>query len=103
MKREAGNVRQKAEGWGAGGQRGNGETESRETKADRDRDRGSLSLSEIAVGMSRALGEVIATKPAWKRRRARENDEELLQVLAGGLAQWIGNGKRKVPAGKVGS
>lgn len=33
--------------------------------------------------------QVVATMPAWKRRRARENDEELLQVLAGGLAQWI--------------
>ena len=35
------------------------------------------------------VGQVVVTKPAWKRRRARENDEELLQVLAGGLAQWI--------------
>ena len=89
VKREAGNVRQKAEGWGARELGGNGETESRETKADRDRDRGSLSLSEIAVGMSRALGEVIATKPAWKRRRASENDDELLQMLADGLGAWI--------------
>ena len=87
MKREAGNVRQKAEGWGAGELRGNGETERRETKADRDSDRGSLSLSEIAVGMrrvpsaetreARVVGEVIASKPAWKRRRASENDDEL--------------------------
>ena len=30
------------------------------------------------------VGQVIATKPAWKRRRASENDEELLQMLAGG-------------------
>jgi hypothetical protein len=72
--------------------RGNGAPERREPSADRDRDRGSLSLSEIAVGMrreARVLGEVIATKPAWKRRRASENDDEVLQLLADGLGQWI--------------
>jgi hypothetical protein len=99
VKREAGNVRQKAEGWGARELGGNGATERREPKADRDRDRGSLSLSEIAVGMSRVpsaetrearvLGEVIASKPAWKRRRASENDDELLQLLADGLGAWL--------------
>ena len=71
--------------------RGNGAPERRETKADRDRDRGSLSLSEIAVGMrreARVLGEVLATKPAWKRRRASENDDELLQMLAEGIGRW---------------
>jgi hypothetical protein len=35
------------------------------------------------------IGELIATKPAWKRRRASENDDELLQLLADGLGQWI--------------
>jgi hypothetical protein len=35
------------------------------------------------------VGEVIATKPAWKRRRISENDDELLQVLADALGQWI--------------
>jgi hypothetical protein len=35
------------------------------------------------------LGEVLATKPAWKRRRTSENDEELLQLLADALAQWL--------------
>ena len=35
------------------------------------------------------LGEVIATNPAWKRRRASENDEELLQMLAEGMGKWI--------------
>jgi len=72
--------------------RGNGAPERREPKADRDRDRGSLSLSEIAVAMrreARVLGEVIATKPAWKHRRASENDDELLQVLADGLGAWL--------------
>ena len=80
---------------GAGGKRGDGAP---------------VSISNFAFRNSsdeprsvRALGEVMATKPAWKRRRASENDDELLQVLAGGLAQWIGDGKRKVPAGKVGS
>jgi len=60
-----------------------------------------LSLSEIAVAMrqspvpglpssvARVLGEVVATKPAWKRRRASENDDELLQLLADGLGAWI--------------
>jgi hypothetical protein len=38
---------------------------------------------------ARVLGEVLATKPAWKRRRASENDDELLQLLADGLGQWI--------------
>jgi hypothetical protein len=35
------------------------------------------------------LGEVRATKPAWKRCRTSENDEELLQLLADALAQWL--------------
>ena len=72
--------------------RGNGAPERREPKADRDRDRGSLSLSEIAVAMrreARVVGEVTASKPAWKRRRTSENDDELLQLLADGLGQWI--------------
>ncbi len=38
---------------------------------------------------ARVLGEVTATKPAWKRRRASENDDELLQLLAEGLGQWL--------------
>jgi hypothetical protein len=38
---------------------------------------------------ARVLGEVIASKPAWKRRRASENDDELLQLLADGLGNWI--------------
>ena len=46
---------------------------------------------------ARVIGELIATKPAWKRRRASENDDELLQLLADGLGQWIqarGQGSR---------
>ena len=35
------------------------------------------------------MGEVIATKPAWKTRRTSENDEELLQLLADGLGRWF--------------
>ena len=35
------------------------------------------------------VGQVVATKPAWKRRRASEKDDELLQVLADGLGGWI--------------
>ena len=38
---------------------------------------------------ARVVGELIATKPAWKRRRASENDDELLQMLADGLGAWI--------------
>ena len=34
------------------------------------------------------VGQVVATKPAWKRRRASENDEELLQMLAEGIGNW---------------
>ena len=37
----------------------------------------------------RVLGEVVASKPAWKHRRASENDDELLQLLADGLGGWI--------------
>ena len=44
-------------------------------------------------GGARVLGEVTATKPAWKRRRASENDDELLQLLADGLGQWIATHK----------
>ena len=40
-------------------------------------------------GRARVVGELIATKPAWKRRRASENDDELLQMLADGLGNWI--------------
>jgi hypothetical protein len=32
---------------------------------------------------------VAATKPAWMRRRASENDDELLQMLAEGMGKWI--------------
>jgi len=35
------------------------------------------------------VGQVVATKPAWKRRRTSENDDELLQLLADGLTQWL--------------
>jgi hypothetical protein len=35
------------------------------------------------------VGEVTASKPAWKHRRASENDDELLQMLADGLGAWI--------------
>jgi hypothetical protein len=35
------------------------------------------------------LGAVLATKPAWKHRRASENDDELLHLLADALAQWL--------------
>jgi len=35
------------------------------------------------------VGEVVASKPAWKRRRASENDDELLQMLAEGMGKWI--------------
>jgi hypothetical protein len=35
------------------------------------------------------VGQVLATKPAWKRRRMSENDDELLHLLADALAQWL--------------
>jgi len=62
---------------GAGGQRrqGDGETKCRAKSAQ---------WREL-----QGVGEVMATKPAWKRRRASENDDELLQLLADGLGQWI--------------
>jgi len=37
----------------------------------------------------RIVGEVWATKPAWKTRRSSENDEELLQVIAEALGRWV--------------
>ena len=40
------------------------------------------------------VGELIATKPAWKRRRASENDDELLQMLAEGIGKWIQAGEQ---------
>jgi len=40
-------------------------------------------------GEAVVLGDVLATKPAWKRRRTSENDDELLHLLADGLAQWL--------------
>jgi FlaA1/EpsC-like NDP-sugar epimerase len=44
---------------------------------------------ECGGGRARVVGEVIATKPAWKTRRTSENDEELLQLLADGLGRWF--------------
>jgi hypothetical protein len=38
---------------------------------------------------TRVMGQVVATKPAWKRRRTSENDEDLLHLLADALAQWL--------------
>jgi CheY-like chemotaxis protein len=35
------------------------------------------------------VGELVARKPLWKRRRASERDEELLQDLASGLGRWF--------------
>jgi UDP-GlcNAc:undecaprenyl-phosphate/decaprenyl-phosphate GlcNAc-1-phosphate transferase len=37
----------------------------------------------------RSIGEVWATKPLWRTRRASENDEELLQVIAEALGRWV--------------
>jgi UDP-GlcNAc:undecaprenyl-phosphate/decaprenyl-phosphate GlcNAc-1-phosphate transferase len=37
----------------------------------------------------RVVGELVACKPLWKRRRAGEQDEELLRELAQGLGRWI--------------
>ena len=36
------------------------------------------------------VGEVVVTKPSWKRRRASETDDEFVNVLARGLGRWIG-------------
>ena len=85
VKREAGNVRQKAEGWGARELGGNGETESRVPSAHSAPDRG----AERGRRETQVVGEVTASKPAWKRHRASENDDELLQLLADGLGQWL--------------
>ena len=47
----------------------------------------------LPSSVARVLGELLASKPAWKRRRASENDDELLQLLADGLGQWIATHK----------
>lgn len=52
-------------------------------------DREALYARREADGEGRVVGEVRATKPAWRRRRAGENDDQLLQVLAEGLGSWI--------------
>ncbi len=44
--------------------------------------------AEILVG-ERVVGEVLASKPAWRRSRAGEQDDELLQILADGLGTWL--------------
>ena len=71
-------------GWGAGELGGNGETERRAKSADSAPDRG----AERGRREMQVVGELIATKPAWKRRRASENDDELLQMLAEGMGNW---------------
>ena len=60
---------------------GNGETERRAKSANSAPDRG----AERGRRELQVAGEVIASKPAWKRRRASENDDELLQMLAEGI------------------
>jgi hypothetical protein len=45
--------------------------------------------------VARVLGEVMASKPAWKRRRASENDDELLQMLAEGIGRWAARRMKK--------
>lgn len=35
------------------------------------------------------VGELIATKPSWKRRRASETDDEFVALLARGLGRWF--------------
>jgi hypothetical protein len=37
----------------------------------------------------RPAGEMWASKPAWKHRRAGESDDELLQLIADGLGGWF--------------
>jgi len=44
--------------------------------------------ASIFVG-DKVVGRITATKPAWKRRRASENDNELLEFLADGVGRWI--------------
>jgi len=48
---------------------------------------GWLKPSEDGAGNRRVVGELVATKPARKPRRASEKDEELLQLLADGLGR----------------
>ena len=48
-----------------------------------------IANDECGVGRRRVVAEVVATKSAWKRRRKSENDEELLQMLADGLGDWL--------------
>jgi UDP-GlcNAc:undecaprenyl-phosphate GlcNAc-1-phosphate transferase len=43
--------------------------------------------SRDGAGNARVVGELVATKPAWKTRRASEKDEELLQLLADALCR----------------
>jgi hypothetical protein len=57
-----------------------------------------LENEECERGSGRVVGEILACKPAWKRRRASERDEELLQMLADGLGRWFA---RQVPTGHV--
>lgn len=40
-------------------------------------------------GRGRVVGELRASKPAWKRRRASEKDDDLLEMLADGLGRWF--------------
>jgi FlaA1/EpsC-like NDP-sugar epimerase/ActR/RegA family two-component response regulator len=49
-------------------------------------------------GGARVVGEVVATKPAWKCRRSSENDEELLQLLADGMGRWFAAHLSTAPA-----
>jgi len=46
--------------------------------------------ADCRLGRGRAVAALSATKPAWRRRRKSEHDEELLALLADGLGAWVG-------------
>ncbi len=45
---------------------------------------------DCRMGRGRVVAALSATKPAWKRRRKSEHDEEILTLLADGLGRWVG-------------
>jgi hypothetical protein len=74
--------RRELSGGGAGehGGRGAGETGTRSAES-RSQPR-TMNVEPRSPMDAHVLGEVLATKPAWKHRRTSENDEELLHLLA---------------------
>lgn len=52
-------------------------------------DRCELAHTVSGNGDGCVVGDIVATKPSWKRRRASETEDEFVTLLARGLGRWF--------------